>query len=669
MAKSQNKKAKYLYFLVLLLILLFISVLTFVVSNITKKQRVKRDIQTEASQSNNIFVYNVESTDTSFSGTAKEQGSDASAALKFRTIKSTDYGYDDERDKYKTTIVRMAIKTPVTISVNMPGNPTTAVVRSPTADIPSSISNGTLTFDIPASPGNYYVRTNFNDDNGYVPTLVFWIDDMNNINTSPPQGAITVNPGQPLQSVIDSAGSNSLIYLAEGVHALDTIRIENKDGITLLLHPNAVLNQTSEGENFLEIDKSSNINIKGPGEIRGASGNEKTVLFAHDSTNLVFENFFLYKIHHRDGWTLHIYRDDNVQVNAVRVISGNDGTDPDSSTNVTYNNFYVEAQDDAVAVKTRSGVADTITINNTFAKSAASALKIGEATIDSNTTNITFKNSTVFDSDRALVVMPRGDGRIGNVLYQNIRVLDVRKNKVGRSIRVLRSPTDTSSSMFENANVIFDNIYAEFTETAEIEEDVTIKHSTFVASQELNVFQDRCPTLINLTLKGGAMTTCEIVNEAAYTPTPVASTPTTPPANTPISTLSPTKADTPTPPNPASTSAPPTEAPTNTSFPTETPQPTQTYTPTPIPPTETPTYTPVPTNTPTPTQTPTPTATPLPTSTPTSTPTPTFTVTKVPPTPQPTQIQYLQVEDQAPGFNPIIILGLPTLIILAGLFL
>jgi len=652
--------------------LIFFCITSFVIyfsvrESLIKKHETTKDIPSLASQSMNILVYDASPKDTTYTGTLTVKDSAETLPLQFRTIKSDDFGYGgDERAKFKSTIVRFATKTNVTLSITIPGNPTQAELRSPTSQIPVNINNGTVTFDLNSHPGNYYLKTNASS-NGYIDAVQIWVDDLNTLITSKPENAIEILSGQPIQPVIDSATDGSTIFLSNGVHATNNLSLKNKNNIKIVLSPNAVLKQnegnTNEDNPFIDLSQATNITISGPGEIQSAKNNQKTVITLKESQQMIFADFLLYKVHHRDGWTLHIYQSENVQVNQLRIISGNDGTDPDSSKNVKYNNTYIEAQDDAVAVKTRGGVADGIEFKNGIVRSAASALKIGEASVDSLTTNITFLDSTVFDSDRALVVMPRGHGPIGNILYKNIVVRGMRKDSQGITIRILKSPTEDSSGSFDGAYIIFDNLDADFIEPAVVQEAITIKHSTIHAKNSINLFNGYCPTLINLTVDGPGQHSCQIQTEATYTPTPNNTQPVSTNTPTPNVTVSPTVSP--------SVEFTPTSTNALTATPTEVP--TQTLTQTPVPPTETPvpTNTPVPTETesPTPTSTPIPpTAAPVPTNTPIP-PTPTTVVIAQAPTATPTPVKQLAIDNQKPGITPWALILVPIGLLLLGILL
>ncbi len=444
----------------------------------------------------NIVVYNTPSPEPAIQGSVASSAAGTPKNLQFRTIKSDDFGYNDYRSKFKTIIARFANHASSFISITLPSTPQFAELRSPTGTIPAKIDGAKVSFELPAGAGIYYFKSDVKTDaaGDYVETIVFWVDDPAALALTAPAGATQVAPGQSIQAAIDAAQAGAVIYLAAGTHEINQIMIDKKQSLTILMHPEAVIQQTGTGTTFIEIKGSDQITIKGPGSIQGAKGNEKTVFYVKESKNVTLNDFFLYKIHHRDGWTLHIYQSETVNVNNVRIISGNDGTDPDSSTNVNYSGVYIEAQDDAVAVKTRGKPLDGVHFDKGLAKSAASALKVGEATIGYLTTNIQFSNSTIFDSDRAMTVMPRGDGVLGNILYQNIRVKSMHKNKMGRTLMVTKSADGANGDVFSNAKIVFDQIEADFIETAELEPKITISNSTFTMLNNIALFHGTCPT-------------------------------------------------------------------------------------------------------------------------------------------------------------------------------
>jgi|GEM_PF-3033310 len=165
----------------------------------------------------------------------------------------------------------------------------------------------------------------------------------------------------------------------------------------------------------------------------------------------------------------------------------------------------------------------------------------------------------------------------------------------------------------------------------------------------------------NSIVAGGAIICSD--NPCETTPTPTTSggggdtpTPTTPANNTP------------TPTTPSGTTNTPTLTQTSTPAPSDTPIPTRTPTNSP---TSTPTKTPTPqpTDTPIPTDTPVPTETPIPTDTPVPTETPIPTNTSVPPTPTPTPVQKLAVNEQPPGGVPWTLILVPIGLLFLGLLL
>jgi hypothetical protein len=274
-------------------------------------RRTTHETKTFASGNPEVLVYAAQPQDTAYSGTVTPQGTSQSTPLQFRTIYAGDFGYEGtQRAEYKNTFARFATNTPVTISITVPGSPTLAELHSATAVMASSVSNGTVTFTLPAGAANYYLKTNSSADQGHVAVINFWVDDIATIAAAKPAGATEVAIGQSLQDAINAAAPGTTLYLGPGVHTASNISFKDKSQITLVLHPNAVLKQQggNDTDPFISFDPASKIVIKGPGEIQGEKGNQLTVIYAKGLWDSTFSDFFLYKVHHRDGWTLHIYQ-------------------------------------------------------------------------------------------------------------------------------------------------------------------------------------------------------------------------------------------------------------------------------------------------------------------------------------------------------------------------
>lgn len=458
-------------------------------------------------------IYDVLATpETQYSGTI--QVGSTTKPLKFRKVRSGDQGYEDSsRTKYKTVIARFATAAESTITLTLPSSPSWAVLYTPTSEIPTTIAGSTISFKLPAGPGIYALKTSVSTEAGHAEVVTFWVDDARTLALNPPASAIKVSPGDDLQAVINTAAPGSTIFLMPGTHEYTSIKIDQKNNLTFILHPSTLLIQreqpcanSNDCPDFISILSSSNITIKGPGEIRGTRGMKRSVIYVRSSSGITLRDFFLYKVHHRDGGQINMTRSENVLLEDVRVIGQNGGPEADSSKNVRFNRNYLEGQDDTATAKSRDRVVDGFYVTNNIVRSAASALKVGEATILYEVTNVIFENNTVLDSDRGMVVTPRGRdgsiGRIGSVLFKNNKIRFMIKNKFGKTIEVHRSIQggDGTDSPFSSAtNIVFENINADFVESADFGTKATIKNSVFNMYAKTDVFSgDTCPSISGL---------------------------------------------------------------------------------------------------------------------------------------------------------------------------
>lgn len=477
---------------------------------INYKAEINQTIPTVPVETTNIYVSNSRIPDNAFTGTVSNVSGSISKPMTFRTIHSDDFGYDgDERALWKSTYTRFAANETVNVKIKFPGTPDSVELRSATTLLPVVKNGNELSFSLPSKPALYYLKTDVDTTPGknYIETVLLWVDDLANIILTPPSGAVVVAPGQDLNSAIRSAQTGSIVYIQAGIHELSQLNLANKNGLKIILHPDAVLMQNkSEGE-FIALKDSQNVEIIGPGEIIASKGNKQTVFPVYKSTNIKLSDFLLYKIHHRDGWTLHVYNSNTVNINNVKIFSGNDGTDPDSSVNVVYDGVNIISQDDALAIKTRgSGSAENVVFKNGFAKSAASALKIGEATVNKPVNNIVFQDSTVYDSDRALVVNPRGEGNIGKVTYTGITVKHMQQygsgGQKGRTIIVKKSDDGASGGMFSGSQIIFEKLDADFKHASIIKENITVRNSILNGISGGRLMEGSCPANEGNTING-----------------------------------------------------------------------------------------------------------------------------------------------------------------------
>jgi len=213
-------------------------------------------------------------------------------------------------------------------------------------------------------------------------------------DTSRVQAALTACAGTGKSVVLASSGSDNAFYT--GLLTVNGEGLVVNSGVTL----EASNSYTSQSE--LILVEGSNSFIGGPGTIDGrgdiVSGTPRLVQ-TKDTTNFIIYDVNLNQARHpslyMEGgngatvWSV-TFRTPATRTNA-------DGIDIDSITNVTVNNCSVEAGDDGIAVKTNSGAASNITVENSQFF-GTHGLSIGSQTFK-GVTNVLFKNNYVYGKD------------------------------------------------------------------------------------------------------------------------------------------------------------------------------------------------------------------------------------------------------------------------------
>ncbi len=134
----------------------------------------------------NIIVYDTPWLDSSVLGSVAGSDTSPSMALKFRTIKSDDFGYSNYRSRFKTMIARFANDSKSHIYLKLPGVPQFCELRSPTGIIPVVVSGATVSFELPKGAGIYYLKTNLKTEPNadFIESYVFWVDDFASTTTA-----------------------------------------------------------------------------------------------------------------------------------------------------------------------------------------------------------------------------------------------------------------------------------------------------------------------------------------------------------------------------------------------------------------------------------------------------------------------------------------------------
>lgn len=129
------------------------------------------------------------------------------------------------------------------------------------------------------------------------------------------------------------------------------------------------------------------------------------------------------------GFNIHIFQSDSITMKDYKIIndwklSNQDGTDPDSSTNVTVDGVFMYTSDDAIAVKADAALCEHVMIKNCVFWTIKSALKIGSDPLH-GARDVTFQDNDVIHADRALALYVGSQTFIENVNYLRDKSEDV----------------------------------------------------------------------------------------------------------------------------------------------------------------------------------------------------------------------------------------------------
>jgi len=277
-------------------------------------------------------------------------------------------------------------------------------------------------------------------------------------------GAIEGNPGgdpgnwevntKAIQAALDNAGNtsdgniNSNCVLVSGGDYVSTdifIRSNTKfiidSGARLIQAANTGLPIVS----LINLQSVKNVEIVGNGIIYGnaeyfidyydvgdnrfepiSEGRPEALVLFNYSSNIFIHNI---QLQNSSFWNLHILSSHNVTVDSLNIYGderfpNNDGIDPDSSTDVTIRNTYVDVADDAICPKASAstGPLTNLLVTNCTLRSRSHAIKFG-TNCDAEMSNILFENITIWDSNSGLAIQSRGPGgSIHNVTWRNIDV-------------------------------------------------------------------------------------------------------------------------------------------------------------------------------------------------------------------------------------------------------
>jgi polygalacturonase len=160
-----------------------------------------------------------------------------------------------------------------------------------------------------------------------------------------------------------------------------------------------------------------------------SDGHNSLTLYDIDLVNAPF-----FHVYFQSGNGLTVW---GVRIKTPATARNTDGVDPDSATNVTVNDSYIQDGDDGIAIKTNASAASNMTIENSHFY-GTHGISIGSQT-QYGVTNILVENDTVSGSDSSGNVSSDNNGiriktssseggRVSDVSYENICDTGVKHN-------------------------------------------------------------------------------------------------------------------------------------------------------------------------------------------------------------------------------------------------
>lgn len=187
-----------------------------------------------------------------------------------------------------------------------------------------------------------------------------------------------------------------------------------------------LVNQSVSWWDLSNTAKSSGKKQNNPRMIQASGANNFTVF----DVNLINAPFFHLYYEGGNGFTAW-----GVNIKTPANTHNTDGIDPDSATNVTINNCNVQDGDDGIAIKTNSGAAANMTVENSNFF-GTHGISIGSET-QFGVTNVLVKNNTVNGNDSSGIASSdnngiriktnsKAGGKVSQITYENICMKNVK---------------------------------------------------------------------------------------------------------------------------------------------------------------------------------------------------------------------------------------------------
>lgn len=356
--------------------------------------------------------------------------------------KHTTY-HPDKPERLGTIRTRFSSTGPVIVQFHFAMSVSRPSLRSPTVDIPLTQVGQDIAFQLPGA-GHYIMKVS-----GISEYILIWVDDgtIPNVQPTDPgvisiisKGVIADAPQLQtanIQAAIRTCPAGCILFFPPGTYRTGSLTIDRPD-ITLYFAAGSLLKGSENACDYesscrsgrlFYVDDTKNVKFRGKGTI-DASGMATYKRYGEDeevkihnvdvenSDDILFEDLLFMD---SNSWGIHLRKSEIVTIKNLKVFSGKDGIDPDSSKSVNIDTVFIQSIDDSVAVKTRFEDVDSknVTVNNVMVQSRATALKIGTE-IRAKIDGVLFSNSMIFDSDR-MVTIP-SDSKVKNASQKNIRI-------------------------------------------------------------------------------------------------------------------------------------------------------------------------------------------------------------------------------------------------------
>jgi hypothetical protein len=298
-----------------------------------------------------------------------------------------------------------------------------------------------------------------------------------------------------IQKAIDAcAKTGGTVYFPVGDYLSGTIVL--RSNVTLHLAPGATLWGSRniadyDPKHLIYAKDAANIAIEGGGAINGQGdtfwdANYKAL--ARPSPLIELRNCRDVRIQdimirNAPGWTIHPKNCDRVRIRGISIINNmrgpnTDGIDPDSSRNVIISDFYIEAGDDCIVLKTTSDGSgpvqptENVTVTNCVLITSASALKLGTES-HADIRHCVFSNCVIRGSRTGIALFAKDGGVFEGISFSNIVmqtapkrgqgvewpiIIDVEKRAVDSRISRIRDVTFSDIQIYTRGRVLVEGM-------------------------------------------------------------------------------------------------------------------------------------------------------------------------------------------------------------------